>query len=173
MPDFVDELAAHAQAAMAQMQRAALTARSAHARAELLRHMITTACKMAGRPREAALAGVVSEWMSAWGVDRAQDLDVAREMEALTAACLDHVGRPDAMTDAALRAATTALDAAFAARGTSLADEMAWRSQCAHGWWEAVRPAPRDLPGARARPGVPCPAEGAPFWEAGCADHCR
>ncbi|MBL8589582.1 MAG: hypothetical protein JNK46_13695 [Methylobacteriaceae bacterium] len=173
MPDFVDELAAEAQAAIAQMQRAALTARAAHARAELLRHMITTARKMAGRPREAALAGVVSEWTGAWGVDRAQDLAVAREMEALTAACLDHVARPDAATDATLRAATEALDAAFMARGTSLADEMAWRSQCAHGWWEAVAPTPADLPGAKGRPDVPRLDAAHPFWEAGCADHCR
>lgn len=172
MSAYVEELAAEAEAAIAAMQTAARAARAAHARAELMRHMLTTAGKMAGRPREAAITGVVTEWTSAWGVAGARDDAVADAMRGLTIACLDAVASPT-QGDARLRAAVAALDAVYAARGTSLADEMAWRSQCAHGWWEAVAPRPVGLAGAGPRPDVPGPVAGAPFWEAGCAPFCR
>ena len=57
--------------------------------------------------------------------------------------------------------------------GTSISDQMAFRSQCAHGWWEQVKPVPADLPGRKPRPSVPGPESGKAFWEAGCADFCR
>jgi len=50
---------------------------------------------------------------------------------------------------------------------------MAWRSECAHGWWDLVEPVPVDLPGRKERPSVPQRAPGTPFWEAGCASFCR
>ena len=42
-----------------------------------------------------------------------------------------------------------ALDEALAREGTSISEQMAWRSQCAHGWWELVAPTPADLPGRK------------------------
>ena len=170
--DHVEELAAEADAAIAAMRRAALAARAAHARAELMRHMRATARKMLARPRAEAIAGVTGEWLAAWGLAKAGDETLAGAMRDLTAAFLDDAAGL-AGADARLRETAAALDAAFAARGTSLADEMAWRSQCAHGWWEAVAPRPADLAAAAPRPHVPRPAEGRPFWEAGCADFCR
>lgn len=173
MTDYVEQLAAEADAAVAAMRAAARAARDAQARAELMRHMLTTARKMGARPRAEAIAGVVGEWRAAWGLTTAGDAMVAGAMEDLTAAFLDHAAGADAATDARLRESAAALEAAFAARGTSLADEMAWRSQCAHGWWESVAPRPPGLAGAAPRPHLPRPAEGRPFWEAGCADFCR
>ena len=59
---------------------------------------------------------------------------------------------------------------ALAASGTTLADEMAWRSECAHGWWAMVRPPPPGLP---LRPSVPLPDLSRPFWANRCAPHCE
>ena len=47
MPDIVDTMLAEADAAIAAMQAAAMHARALHARAELLRHLRTTAAKLA------------------------------------------------------------------------------------------------------------------------------
>ena len=55
-----------------------------------------------------------------------------------------------------VRDAIAGLDAAFAAAGLSMADEMATRSECAHVWWGLIVPPP----GA------------APFWSQGAAAHC-
>ena len=72
----------------------------------------------------------------------------------------------------AIHDTTVALDAALARHGTTLADQMAWRSQCAHGWWDLVAPSPPDLPNRPDRPGVPTHQPGTPFWQVGCAPHC-
>ena len=68
--------------------------------------------------------------------------------------------------DGALRAAWDGLEAACAATRASVADRMAWRSMCAHGWWADIRPAP---PGeGRADTAWP----DAPFWTKGCLPQC-
>ena len=55
----------------------------------------------------------------------------------------------------------------LSAAGTTLADQMAWRSSCAHGWWGDVRPAP-------AEGGYSTLAHRAEsLWDRGCAPHCR
>lgn len=171
-----EELAAEAEGAIEAMRDAARTARVVHARAELLRHMIATARKVADRPRTEAVEAVVREWMAAWHLDRTAWPHLARDMEAFTAACIDLVlATPAAVpaADAVLRDALAGLDAALDAAGTSLADQMAWRSECAHGWWQAVVPPPADMPGRRERAAMPRPEPDRPFWEAGCAAFCR
>lgn len=173
MTHFVAALQAEAQTAIETMRHAARQARRVHARAELMRHMLTTARKMAGKPKAEAIEGVVREWMSAWHLDRAAWPHIAREMEAFTAAFHDYAAEPSDAHDAAVRRNADALEAAFAREGTSIADQMAWRSQCAHGWWDLVEPTPADLPGVKPRPSVPAPEPGRPFWEAGCAEMCR
>lgn len=159
-------MAADAEAAVAAMREAALRARGLHARAELMRHMAATArnALAGGRPRDEAAAFVAWEWMQAWGLGNGAGLDDAARN--FVAAHLDAAaGMPGA--EAALSGSLAALDAALAAAGTTLADEMAWRSECAHGWWAQVRPSP-----AGPRPGVPGPDLTRPFWANGCAPHC-
>jgi len=173
MSHFVDQLKAEADTAIAAMRDAAIHARAIHARAELMRHMLLTAGKVKNRPKAAAVDSVVGEWMAAWNLTRADWPQLAREMEAFTAAFYDYAKAPSDQSDAALRASCAALDAALANEGTSIADQMAWRSQCAHGWWDLVKPVPADLPGRKERPSVPQREPGAPFWEAGCAEFCR
>lgn len=173
MGHFVEDLRAQADEAVATMKEAALAARHAHARAELMRHMLTTALKAKDKPKGEAVDMVVAEWMAAWYLDRNEWPHIAREMEAFTAAFYDYAHAPTDENDAALRKACAALDAALAAEGTTISDQMAWRSQCAHGWWEAVKPVPADLPGRKERPSVPPLPAAAPFWEAGCADFCQ
>lgn len=173
MPHFVDELQQEAAQAVAAMQKAALAARHIHARAELMRHMLTTARKVANKPKAEAVETVVREWMDAWNLGRSEWPHIAREMEAFTEAFHDYANAPTEAHDAALRRSCEALDAALAREGTSISEQMAFRSQCAHRWWELVVPVPADLPGAKPRPSVPPLAEGTPFWEAGCADFCR
>jgi hypothetical protein len=173
MPHLCEELRREAEAAIHAMQEAARRARHAHARAELMRHMLTTARKVADRPRAEAVESVVGEWMAAWHLDRGAWPEVARDMEGLTQAFLDYVREPSDATDLALRQAADALDVALEGQGTSVSDQMAWRSQCAHGWWDLVVPTPPDLPGRKARPMVPDVEPGRPFWEAGCAPFCR
>lgn len=173
MTHFVAELAQDANAAVARMQEAALAARHAHARAELMRHMLTTARKVKDKPKPEAIETVVREWMDAWYLDRAEWPHIAREMEAFTAAFHDYANDASDANDASLRAACAALDAVLAREGTTISDQMAWRSQCAHGWWGAVAPMPADLPGRKDRPTVPTLPGDAPFWEAGCASFCR
>ncbi|WP_293858418.1 hypothetical protein [uncultured Alsobacter sp.] len=173
MAHVVDELREEAEAAIAAMREAALRARTLHARAELMRHMLTTARKVMDKPRGEAVESVVREWMAAWHLDRAAWPHVARDMERLTQAFLDYAATPAQSADAALRSAIAGLDEALGREGTSIADQMAYRSQCAHGWWELVAPTPADLPGRKDRPMMPAPEPGRPFWDAGCADFCR
>jgi hypothetical protein len=166
MPDFVDELQAQAEAAIAAMRAASLRAREIHARAELLRHMRLTAAKVKDRPRDEAVRAVVDEWLFAWRLERASFPHVAA-MEALTRAFYDHVRAPGVATDAELRRACSAIEAAFAATDIALADRMAWRSMCAHGWWAQVKPPPAGA----GRPDRAWPVQ--PFWEDGCLPECR
>jgi hypothetical protein len=173
MPHFVDELQQQAEQAMADMRAAARAARHIHARAELMRHMRTTAAKSKDRPRAEAVEAVLAEWLEAWYVPRHDWPHIAREMERFTAAFHDYVNDASDANDALLRAATDALDTALAAEGTTISDQMAFRSMCAHGWWEAVLPTPGDLPGRKDRPTVPRVTSDRPFWEAGCAEQCR
>ena len=168
--DYVDELQAEAEAAIERMREAAREARRLHARAELLRHMRTTAEKMKDGPREAAVAQVVREWMDAWGLSGGELAGCEPQMRAFTAAVCAAADAPGGGADAAVREATAALERALAARGGSLADQMAWRSECAHGWWELVAPTPPEF--ARPDRRLPQPAPGEPFWAAGCAPHC-
>jgi hypothetical protein len=162
-------LHAEAQAAaddkIAAMQSAALAARAAHARAELMRHMLLTAGKLRERPRYAAIRQIVDEWLAAWALDRGFPHVAA--MEAVTGAFFDYARAPSDAADQVLRGAWATVERVFEATGISLADRMAWRSACAHGWWGEVRPAP--------------PGEGrsdtawkaAPFWDKACPPHCR
>jgi hypothetical protein len=158
------EAKAAADEAVAAMQEAALAARAAHARAELMRHMLLTAGKLRDQSREAAMRQVVDEWLAAWALDRG--FAHVGDMEAATGAFFDYVRAPSDEADRILRAAWTTAERAFEASGISLADRMAWRSACAHGWWAEVRPAP---PG-EGRADTAWPA--GPFWEKGCQPHC-
>lgn len=160
---FAEEMAAEARAAIEAMKAAATEARRLHARAELLRHMMTTAAKHAA-PRREAVSAVAGEWMKAWALTGYPALRA--EIEAFTGACIDSAREPGPDADARLRAALGALDAALGAAGLTLADEMAWRSECAHGWWARVSPAPpaRGYREDRASP--------PPFWAAGAPPHC-
>ena len=173
MQTLIEELQEEAADAFLHMQRSARDARAAHARSELLRHMLTTAGKVAGRSRPEAVEQVVREWMAAWSLDRAAWPDLAAEMATYTDAVIAFVAMPGAPTDAVLRRAAEQLEEAFGRTGATLPDQMAWRSECAHGWWEQVAPTPSDLPGRKDRPGVPSPRPGRPFWDAACAEHCR
>lgn len=173
MPHFVEEMREEADVAIARMREAALAARHLHARAELMRHMLTTARKVADKPKAEAVETVVREWMDAWNLDRHDWPHIAREMETFTAAFHDYANEPSDVRDITLRESCAALDEALAREGTSISEQMAFRSQCAHGWWELVAPTPADLPGRKPRPSMPAPRTDAPFWEAGCADFCR
>jgi hypothetical protein len=164
MPYLVDELRGQTEAAMAKMRETALAAREAHARAELLRHMLWTAGMMKDYPRETAIAKIVDEWLAAWALDRSWP-HVA-QMEALSAAFLDHARAPSDATDQAIRAVFEKLERGFAGAGLPVADQMAWRSACAHGWWAQVKPAPVG----KGRTDRAWPAR--PFWEDGCPPHC-
>ena len=169
MPDIVDTMLAEADAAIAAMQAAAMHARALHARAELLRHMRTTAAKLASRPLAEAASLVAGEWMAAWHLDTSAYADIANDVQAFTLAFVRNAQAPSPVTPLAIQDTTQALDTALARHGTTLADQMAWRSQCAHGWWDLVAPSPPDLPN---RPGVPTHQPGTPFWQTACAPHC-
>jgi hypothetical protein len=172
MPHFVDELQDEAAKAIAAMKEAAIAARSIHARAELMRHMRTTAAKSKDKPKDEAVEAVVSEWMEAWHLPRSEWPHIALEMERFTEAFYDYARDPSDETDACLRETSDALDAALAKEGTTISDQMAFRSMCAHGWWELVVPTPSRLPGRSERPTVPALQPGKPFWEARCAEQC-
>ncbi len=166
MEDFATELRRQAEAAIAAARDAALAARTIHARAELMRHMLTTAAKVKDRPAREAIAFVLGEWLAAWRQNPAT-CPQKPQMEALAAACQAMVRAPGTHADTAVRHAFAALEAAYAAAGTTLADQMAWRSSCAHGWWGDVRPAP-------AEGGYSTLAHRAEsLWDRGCAPHCR
>jgi hypothetical protein len=159
------EAASEADEAIAAMKTAALEARAAHARAELMRHMLLTAGKLKERPRDAAIRQVVDEWLAAWALDRS--FPHAADMETATGAFLDYARAPSDEADRVLRQAWATLERVFAATGIALADRMAWRSACAHGWWSDVRPAPQG----EGRADTAWPA--GPFWDKGCPPHCR
>jgi hypothetical protein len=161
----VEEQQQQAAQAIAAMRAAAETAREIHVRAELMRHMRMTAAKNKDRPRDEAVRAVVDEWLFAWALERASWPHVAA-MDALTHAFLDYVAGPSDATDQAVRTAWEAITRAFAAAGKPLADQMAWRSMCAHGWWAQVRPAPAG----QGRTDRTWPAR--PFWEEGCLPEC-
>jgi hypothetical protein len=173
MPHFVDDLKAEAEARIAAMRETARAARFAHARAELMRHMLLAGAKTAAKPRAEAIEFILREWTAAWHLDREAWPHLAHEMEALTGAFVDYARNPGANEDAALRDGAARLEAALAARNSSIADEMAFRSQCAHRWWEMVTPTPADLPGRKDRPTIPTADPTKPFWETGCAEFCK
>ncbi|WP_439499376.1 hypothetical protein [Bosea sp. (in: a-proteobacteria)] len=167
----VDEMLAEAQAAIRRMKEAAIAARHLHARAELMRHMRTTAGRVAARPLDEAAALVAREWMNAWSLDAGAYPELARDVAAFTAAfCADARGSTPE-TQAAIRLALDGLEAGFLRVGTSLSDQMAFRSECAHGWWQSIVPLPVDLQDADRRD-VPRLGEGEPFWSAGAQPHC-
>lgn len=166
MQDFATELRQEAEAKIAAARSAALDARTAHARAELMRHMLTTAAKVKDKPARDAIAFVLAEWLAAWAQDPAT-CPQKPQMEDLAAACQAMVRAPGTHADTAVRHAFAALEKAYRASGTTLADQMAWRSSCAHGWWGDVRPAPTE--GGYPKIGQRTES----LWERGCAPHCR
>ncbi len=170
---FVDELKAEADIAIVVMQKAAKIARDLHAHSELMRHMLATARKVKDKPMAEAVETVVREWMDAWNLPRAEWPQLEQEMIIFTQAFHVFANRPDAEADLILRNACAALEAGFVREGTRLCDEMAWRSKCAHGWWEVVSPQPPAMTGSKPRPTIPAFEPGQPFWEAGCAPFCR
>ena len=172
MPHFVEQLQGEAAQAMTAMRDAAIAARHIHARAELMRHMRTTAAKSKDKPKAQAIELVVAEWMQAWHLPRGEWPHIAREMERFTEAFYEYAGAPSDAADAQVRAGCQALDAVLAKEGTSISDQMAFRSMCAHRWWEMVTPTPADLPGRTERPTIPALQPGHPFWETGCAEQC-
>lgn len=165
MTDCTSELAREAGAHVAAARDASLRARATHARAELMRHMMMTTAKSMGEARERSVRLVTDEWLDAWGRTHGNYPFVA-QMEALSGACYDWLHAKDAAADAAVRRAFAALDAACVSHGTTIADEMAWRSGCSHLWWGDVRPAP-DAPEFRDRARRP-----AALWERGCPPEC-
>jgi hypothetical protein len=171
MPHIVDDLLNEAEAAMAQMRDAALRARILHARAELLRHMRGTAAKNAGRPDTGAR--IADEWMRAWGLGADAYPDLAAPFRAFTEAFCADAEAPSASSSAAIGAALEALEVAIAGTGTTLADQMAFRSHCAHGWWEMVVPVPSDPPRGERYADVPVWRKGVAFWDIACAARCR
>jgi hypothetical protein len=165
MHHLVDELRAKAEANIAAMRDAALRARDTHARAELMRHMLMTASAVKDRPAADAVRFIVDHWLEAWGLARASWPHVA-EMEAFAAAFHAYAIEASHVHDDAVRATCVRLELAFVSAGMPIADQMAWRSICAHGWWAQVRPPP---PG-QGRPDHAGPDR--PFWENGCRPEC-
>lgn len=162
----VDSMLAEADAAIERMKAAAIEARRLHARAELARHMRATALKLIALPVEEAAAAVAREWMKAWSLDDGYE-PLRAPVAAFALAFCQDVRGSDTATEAGLSAAFAALEAGFASLGTSLSDEMAFRSECAHGWWSLVVPPPTSV-----NPGGLPPAPGEPFWTAGPRPHC-
>ena len=165
MNDFTNELRLAAVADIDAAQKAALRARTIHSRAELMRHMMLTTAKSTDRTRGESVRLVTDEWLDAWRRDHGNYPYVA-QMEALSGACYDALKSPSAATDRAVRDAFAALERACEAHGTTLADEMAWRSGCSHTWWGDVRPAP-DLPEYRDRA-----RRSEALFERGCPPEC-
>jgi len=165
MNDFTTELKHDADAAMSSAREASLQARTMHARAELMRHMMLTTAKSADRPRVESVRLVVDEWLDAWLCTRAT-YPYVQHMEALAGACYDALRSPGEEADRRVRETFADLEHACVANGTTLADEMAWRSGCAHGWWADVHPAP-DAPEYR-----PEARRDTPLWQRGCPPHC-
>ena len=147
------------------MRETALRARDTHARAELMRHMLMTADKVKEQPAADAVRHIVDHWLDAWGLVRASWPHVAA-MEAFAEAFHAYAIEQSHVHDDAVRVCCIRLELAFVAAGMPIADQMAWRSVCAHGWWGDVRPAP---PG-QGRPDRD--STGKPFWEKGCLPEC-
>jgi hypothetical protein len=165
MNDFATELQRAAEADIAAARDGALRARTTHARAELMRHMMLTTAKSTDRPRAQSISLVVDEWLDAWQRNR-KNYRYVTQMEMLSGACYDALRAPGAQTDNAVRIAFAALERACVANGTTLADEMAWRSGCSHGWWSDVVPSPRNGEySERSR-------RGESLWERGCPPQC-
>lgn len=171
MPHIVDEMSSEAERAIEAMRKASLHARRLHARAELMRHMRATAAKVADRPIEEAVRFVSAEWMKAWGIDGEASADLAAHMRHFTQAFCHDARGSNVATSSAISAALADVEIAFERQGTSLPDQMAFRSECAHGWWELVVPVPEA--GLKLRPGIPRWRPGIAFWNVGAAEHCR
>ena len=165
MKHLVDELKSRADDQIAIMRDAALRARDTHARAELMRHMLMTANRVKSKRPAEAVAFIVDHWLDAWGLARDSWPHVA-EMEAFAAAFHAYAISPSHANDDAVRATCVRLELAFVSAGMPIADQMAFRSICAHGWWAHVRPRPQEV-GPR-EPGAP----DRPFWELGCRPEC-
>ena len=165
MTDFTSELRQAAEHDIGAARHAALRARAMHSRAELMRHMMLTTAKSTDRSRDESVRLVTDEWLDAWRRDRSNYPYVAR-MEALSGACYDALRTPGATTDHAVRESFAALERACVAHGTTLADEMAWRSGCSHEWWGDVHPAP-EKPEYRAQA-----KRRASLWQRGCPPEC-
>ena len=165
MRHLVEELKARADEQIVIMRDAALRARDAHARAELMRHMLMTADRVKNRPRAEAVRFIVDHWLEAWGLKRETWAHVA-VMEDFAAAFHAYAITPSQGNDDALRATCVRLELAFVSAGMPIADQMAFRSICAHGWWAHVRPRPPEL-GERESD-----APDRPFWELGCRPEC-
>ena len=165
MNDFTNELKHQADAEIAAARDAALRARLTHARAELMRHMMLTTAKSTSEPRTESIRLVVDEWLDAWRRTR-DNYPYVTLMEGLAGACYDAIKASGAGTDRAVRDAFAALESACASNGTTLADQMAWRSGCSHGWWGDVHPAP-DAPEYREQAQRP-----QSLWQRGCPPEC-
>ncbi|MCC7038870.1 MAG: hypothetical protein IT516_01020 [Burkholderiales bacterium] len=165
MTDFTTELHQTAEADIAAAREAALRARTTHSRAELMRHMMLTTAKSTHEARGESIRLVTDEWLDAWQRDRTNYPYVAL-MEALAGACYDALTAPGTPTDRAVRDAFAALEHACNEHGTTLADEMAWRSGCSHAWWGDVHPAP-DEPQYRAQA-----RRAQSLWQRGCPPEC-
>ena len=165
MTDFTAELKRAADADIGAAREASLRARAMHARAELMRHMMLTTAKSIDESRETSVRLVTGEWLDAWRRARANYAYVSL-MEALSGACYDWLRAKDAATDNAVRNAFAALETACVTHGTTLADEMAWRSGCSHLWWGDIRPAP-NLPEYRGRA-----QRIEALWDRGCPVEC-
>jgi len=165
MAHLVQELQDSATQSIATMREAALCARDAHARAELMRHMLMTASRVRNDPPDQAVRFIVDHWLEAWNLERTTWPHVPA-MEAFAAAFHAYANALTDANDARVRSTCASLEASFAEAGMPVADQMAWRSMCAHGWWAQVRPAP---PG-RGRPDREWPDR--PFWDHGCLPEC-
>ena len=172
MPHIVDLLQEEARAAISRMQASAREARHLHARAELLRHMRAAANKAQAQPLEEAVAHVSAEWMQAWAFNPSAYPLLADDMIAFTRAICRDARSLTPATEATVRKSLATLEASFVKTGTTLSDQMAFRSECAHGWWELVVPTPVHVYDSTRRARIPAPAEHAPFWSAGARPHC-
>jgi hypothetical protein len=167
-----DALMAEAEAAIRRMQDSAREARLLHAMAELARHMRATAARMTAMPADQAAEAIAAEWLKAWGLAGSGWPGMSGLAHAFALAFATDAADSTPATREAIARSMAALDAAFRSGGSSLGDEMAFRSECAHGWWSAVVPVPegRSDPARLAR--LPRPAPGEPFWSAGPQAHC-
>jgi hypothetical protein len=165
MTDFTSELRRAAEDDLGTARHAVLRARAMHARAELMRHMMLTTAKSTDKSRDESIRLVTDEWLDAWLRDRTNYPYVAL-MEALSGACYDALKSPAPTTDMGVREAFAALERACIKNGSTLADEMAWRSGCSHMWWADVRPAP-NLPEYRDRA-----RRSESLFERGCPPEC-